>query len=103
MHEPEHFSPQPGLFARESRRRGVPCCADVLAGESSANNVNCADAIGSDFPNVPEDGDAWPAEGKPFTMARFDLAHADDSHPGTLKPEFKAADSAEDSKDTKHL
>jgi len=73
--------------------------ADVLAGESSADDIG-ADSISSqsvcgECAHVVVAGNGWPVLGEDCATEWFWLAEGDGAHPGALKPEAEAANPAE--------
>ena len=73
--------------------------ADVLAGESSADDVNpnsiCSQAFGGKGSNVLVAGDAWPMLFEDGAAERLDFTERDGSHSGSFEPEAESADAAE--------
>jgi hypothetical protein len=94
--EPAVFAPQAGAGTVE------PCAftgdADVLAGESPANNVNWPDIVGVQVTHIAEAGHVRPVLAEHGSAIGVDLAERDCSHPGSLESEREAADSAEEVK-----
>jgi hypothetical protein len=82
---------------RPLRSPSMPCAAagraDVLAGEASANNVNCSNVGAFEFRNVVMDGDARPVLGEDFPAERIDLTEGNGSHSGSFEPETESANS----------
>jgi len=59
-HNAEHFEPQPGSLAREPWRFGRSSCADVLAREPAADDVDPTQSTCVKRADVFEDRDARP-------------------------------------------
>jgi hypothetical protein len=87
----EHFNPQTGTGS------GDACAfsgkADVLAGESAANNVNCSAVVRSiDSPHIAQVGNLWPMLGKHFAGIRFDFSKGRGFETGRFEGQGEAAD-----------
>ena len=91
MHEPEHFEPQPGSLALEAFAFAGD--ADVLTGESSANEVDLTQSTWVKGADILEDRDTRPVAPQDRSTVGLDFAEGDGSHSGSLKSEGEASDS----------
>jgi hypothetical protein len=98
LDEPAVFAPQPRALSRKPGSCAADC-ADVLARESSSDNVNWADVFGAQVTHILEAGHVRPMLPKHCSAVGVDFAEGDGTHSGSLEPEGETADSAEEIED----
>jgi len=88
-----HLKPQPGSFAREAR--ALAGCADVLTGESAADEINPAVPGAVEGADVVVDGDVGPVLAEDGAAEGIDFAEGDGADADSLAGDGESSDAAE--------